>query len=103
FKTYNPAFTKLEIWFRFIFLLLTFLVACWLAHSLRKYAVYDWSIEQKWMSILLPFLLLYNDPVFPMTFLLESWVPAFLDALFQASFLCALLLFWLCIYHGLRQ
>ncbi|XP_069190431.1 transmembrane protein 181 isoform X4 [Procambarus clarkii] len=103
FKTYNPAFTKLEIWFRFIFLLLTFAVACWLAHSLRKYAVYDWSIEQKWMSVLLPLLLLYNDPVFPMTFLMASWVPALVDTVFQSTFLCALLLFWLCIYHGLRQ
>lgn len=26
-----------------------------------------------------------------------------LDALLQATFLCALLMFWLCIYHGLRQ
>lgn len=26
-----------------------------------------------------------------------------LDAILQATFLCALLLFWLCIYHGLRQ
>ncbi|XP_076039703.1 transmembrane protein 181 isoform X2 [Oratosquilla oratoria] len=103
FKTYNPTFTKLEIWFRFIFLLLTFAVACWFAHTLRKYAIYDWSIEQKWMSVLLPLLLLYDDPVFPMTFLMDSWVPAFLDVLFQASFLCALLLFWLCVYHGLRQ
>ncbi|XP_050689752.1 transmembrane protein 181-like isoform X2 [Eriocheir sinensis] len=103
FKTYNPNFTKLEIWLRFIFLLLAFIVACWLAHSLRKYALYDWSIEQKWMSILLPLLLLYNDPVFPMTFLVESWVPALVDTVFQATFLCSLLLFWLCIYHGLRQ
>lgn len=26
-----------------------------------------------------------------------------LDAVLQATFLCALLFFWLCIYHGLRQ
>ena len=26
-----------------------------------------------------------------------------IDALSQATFLCALLLFWLCVYHGLRQ
>jgi hypothetical protein len=55
------------------------------------------------MSVLLPLLLLYNDPIFPMMFLINSWLPGMLDALFQASFLCALLLFWLCVYHGLRQ
>lgn len=45
----------------------------------------------------------YIDPFFPMIFLVYSWFPGMLDALLQATFLCALLLFWLCIYHGLRQ
>ncbi|KAK7868529.1 hypothetical protein R5R35_004812 [Gryllus longicercus] len=103
FKSYNPAFTQIEIWFRFIFLLTTFIVTCWFGHSLRKYAVHDWSTEQKWMSVLLPLLLLYNDPIFPMMFIVNSWVSGMLDAVLQATFLCALLLFWLCIYHGLRQ
>lgn len=87
-----------------------------------------WSLEQRWMSILLPMLVLYNgtlnagqqrngdrsvylyfyllrvsDPLFPLTFLVDSWLPGALDALFQATFLCSLLLFWLCVYHGLRQ
>ena len=33
---------------------------CMFAHSLRKFSMRDWGIEQKWMSILLPLLLLYN-------------------------------------------
>lgn len=103
FKSYNPTFTQVEIWFRFVFLIWTFAVTCWFTHSLRRFAMHDWSIEQKWMSILLPLLLLYNDPVFPLTFLVNSWIPGMIDAVFQASFLCALLLFWLCIYHGIRQ
>ncbi|CAG9857632.1 unnamed protein product [Phyllotreta striolata] len=103
FKTYNPGFTQIEIWFRFFFLAFTFVVTCWYQHTLRKYAMYDWSIEQKWMSILLPMLMAYDNPVFPMSFLLNSWLPGMIDAIAQASFLCALLLFWLCIYHGLRQ
>ncbi|KAG0418573.1 hypothetical protein HPB47_004723 [Ixodes persulcatus] len=44
-----------------------------------------------------------DDPVFPMSLLVNSWVPGMLDAMFQATFLCALLLFWLCVYHGIRQ
>ncbi|XP_044262247.1 transmembrane protein 181 [Tribolium madens] len=103
FKTYNPAFTQIEIGFRFIFLSATFIVACWFACTLRKYPMYDWSIEQKWMSLLLPLLLGHNNPVFPMMFLVNSWIPGMIDAIAQATFLCALLLFWLCIYHGLRQ
>ncbi|KAM9234529.1 transmembrane protein 181 isoform 2-T2 [Dugong dugon] len=101
-KTYHPAFSQLEIWFRFVFVVLTFIVTCLFAHSLRKFSMRDWGIEQKWMSILLPLLLLYNDPFFPLSFLVNSWLPGMLDDLFQSLFLCALLLFWLCVYHGIR-
>uniref|UniRef100_A0A8D0XDZ1 Transmembrane protein 181 n=1 Tax=Sus scrofa TaxID=9823 RepID=A0A8D0XDZ1_PIG len=101
-KTYDPAFSQLEIWFRFVFVVLTFIVTCLFAHSLRKFSMRDWGIEQKWMSILLPLLLLYNDPFFPLSFLVNSWFPGMLDDLFQSVFLCALLLFWLCVYHGIR-
>ncbi|KAM8962677.1 transmembrane protein 181 [Lycaon pictus] len=101
-KTYDPAFSQLEIWFRFFFVVLTFIVTCLFAHSLRKFSMRDWGMEQKWMSILLPLLLLYNDPFFPLSFLVNSWFPGMLDDLFQSVFLCALLLFWLCVYHGIR-
>ncbi|OCT77958.1 transmembrane protein 181 isoform X1 [Xenopus laevis] len=101
-KAYNPTFSQVEIWFRFVFVVLTFVVTCLFAHSLRKFSMRDWGIEQKWMSLLLPLLLLYNDPFFPLTFLVNSWFPGMLDDLFQSIFLCALLLFWLCVYHGIR-
>ncbi|KAM7172448.1 transmembrane protein 181 isoform 5-T5 [Macrochelys suwanniensis] len=101
-KAYNPSFSQVEIWFRFVFVVLTFMVTCLFAHSLRKFSMRDWGIEQKWMSILLPLLLLYNDPFFPLSFLVNSWFPGMLDDLFQSVFLCALLLFWLCVYHGIR-
>ncbi|XP_065170507.1 transmembrane protein 181 [Atheta coriaria] len=103
FITYNPGFTQIEIWFRFIFLLATFIITCWFAHTLKRYAISDWSIEQKWMSLLLPMLLFYNNPIFPLMFLVNSWLPGMYDAMAQATFLAALLLFWLCVYHGLRQ
>lgn len=102
-KYYNADFTQVEIWFRFVFLVLTFMVTCMFAHSLRRFPLHEWSIEQKWMSLLLPLLLLYNDPLFPLNFLVDSWVPSMFDSVFQASFLCALLLFWLCAFHGIRQ
>nr|CAG4644664.1 EOG090X03I5 [Leptodora kindtii] len=103
FRSYNPSFTRLEIWFRFIFLILSICSAFYFYHCLRKYSLLHWSLEQRWMSILLPLLILYNDPLFPLSFLVDSWIPGSLDAMFQATFLSALLLFWLCVYHGLRQ
>ncbi|KAK6626786.1 hypothetical protein RUM44_009263 [Polyplax serrata] len=79
------------------------IVYCWFAHTLRRFPTQDWSIEQKWMSLLLPLLLLYNDPIFPLMFLVDSSFPGILDAIFQETFLAAILMFWLCAYHGLRQ
>lgn len=47
---------------------------CLFAHSLRKFSMRDWGIEQKWMSILLPLLLLYNGRPFGAVPLhTESW------------------------------
>ncbi|XP_066592166.1 transmembrane protein 181 [Prorops nasuta] len=103
FKHYNPAFTQIEIWLRFIFLFITFGIMCWFVHSLRKYSIQDWSIEQKWLFILLPLLILYDNPLFPLTFLVNSWIPDVINASFQTTFQCAILLFWLCAYHSLRQ
>ncbi|KAG7308119.1 hypothetical protein JYU34_006780 [Plutella xylostella] len=103
FKTYNPGFTQMETWFRFIFLITTFVISCWFAHSLRKYSTQDWAIEQKWLSILLPLLLLYNDPIFPLRLVSGSCFAPLMDTVFQTTFLACVLLSWLALYHGLRQ
>ncbi|XP_022126999.2 transmembrane protein 181 [Pieris rapae] len=103
FKTYNPGFTQMETWFRFIFLLTTFTVACWFAHTLRKYSTQDWAIEQKWLSILLPMLLLYNDPIYPLRLVSGGCFAPLIDSVFQTTFLACVMLSWLALYHGLRQ
>ncbi|XP_046848759.1 transmembrane protein 181-like isoform X2 [Xenia sp. Carnegie-2017] len=100
---YNVNFTEVEIWFRFVFVVLTFMIACIYVHSLRRFPFRDWSIEQRWISVLLPLLLLFNDPIFPLHFLVKSWVPGMFQSMFRATFLAAILLFWLCAFHGIRQ
>lgn len=60
-KTFNPAYTSLEISFRFIFLFFAFIVTCWFYHTLRKYPSSNWSIEQKFTFILLPSLILFDS------------------------------------------
>lgn len=100
-KTFNLEFTTYEIWFRFSLLILTFLVTSLFAHSLRKTRLHDWTIEQKWTCILLCLLLFYNDPIFPIKFIVTSWIPALVDSIVQVTFLSALLLFWLCVHHSL--
>ncbi|XP_017776659.1 PREDICTED: transmembrane protein 181 [Nicrophorus vespilloides] len=103
FVTYNPAFTQIEVWFRLIFLLSSFVIFVWYTHVMKKYEVCFWSIEQSWINVLLPTLLFYNNPSFPMMLLANSWLPGVMDAFSQITFLACLLLYWLSTYHGLRQ
>ncbi|PZC72294.1 hypothetical protein B5X24_HaOG211627 [Helicoverpa armigera] len=63
FKTYNPAFTQMETWFRFIFVMTSFFMTFWFAYMMRKYPMTDWSIEQRWIYILLPLLLTFNGSI----------------------------------------
>lgn len=43
------------------------------------------------------------DPIFPLVFLINSWIPGMFDVVFQTTFIATLMLFWLCLYHGIRQ
>lgn len=101
--TYNPAFTELEVVFRFLFFVLTFAVLIFFGGNLRKYPIQDWSMEQRWICMLLVLLIFYNNPLFPLTLTSSTLFAGILDAIFQSTFLFALLAFWLCTLHGLRQ
>jgi len=101
--TYNSHFTEFELWFRFIFLLLAFGSSVALCQSLRKYSVEEWSIEQKWIMVLLTAVLLYNNPLFPLILLVHSPLVNVIDDCFTVTFFCTLLMFWLCVYHGIRK
>ena len=69
---------------------------------MKKFSLRDWSIEQKWLFILLRSLLFFNNPLFALNVLIDSWVPHVLDAVFQSTFLALIMVFWLSIYHGVR-
>ncbi len=98
--TYNPEFTRMELWFRFFFLLSSLVVFMAFIFSMKDYPLGDWSIEQKWTLLLLPMLSCFNNPLFPLTVLSSGMVS---DVLMQSTFLFTLLLYWLCVCHGLRQ
>ncbi|XP_035439083.1 transmembrane protein 181 [Spodoptera frugiperda] len=103
FKTYNPAFTQMETWFRFIFVMTSFFMTFWFAYMMRKYPMSDWSIEQRWIYILLPSLLTFNDPLYPLRFFPGAIMAPLIGNFFQTTFLAAVMLSWLSQYHGLRQ
>lgn len=103
FQSINSSFTTLSIWFRFFFVLISFIVMCSFTHSLYRFPFIDWSLEQKWTSLLLVLLLVTDNPFYPMQFLFESSFPRLMEVFFQCSLQSALLLYWLCFFHGIRQ
>lgn len=103
FRSINSSFTTLSIWFRFFFLLISFVVMCWFTHSLYRFPFIDWSLEQKWTSLLLVLLLVTDNPFYPMQFLFGSSLPRLMEVFFQCSLQSSLLLYWLCFFHGIRQ
>ncbi|CAG2108866.1 unnamed protein product [Medioppia subpectinata] len=103
FQSINTSFTTLSIWFRFFFLLIAFCVMFWFTHSLYRFPFIDWSLEQKWTALLLVLLLVTDNPFYSMQFLFGSALPRLMEIVFQSSLMCALMLFWLCFFHGIRQ
>ena len=83
--TYNPDFTRMELWFRLFFVATTAVIGMlFLVGGMKNFVNLDeWSIEQKWVAILLPLLLAFDDPLFPMTLTSSNLFPAVVDAVFQ--------------------
>ena len=52
-------------------------------YSLRKFHLEDWSFEQKWVGILLPLLLAFDNPMFAYTLFTSNPLPGALDAIGQ--------------------
>lgn len=102
-KSYSSDFTQMEMSFRIMYVVTTVFSTLWFCNSLRKYVISDWSYEQKWSVILLIFLLFYNGPAYSLTTIVDHWLIGFIDGVSQVTFLAALALFNLCIYHALRQ
>ena len=102
FAVNNANFTQFELWFRFFFLVTTVVVIIVYAVKLRGFEWKDWAIEQRWVAFLLFGLLGYNNPLFPLTVLLDGTFWPFLDQVMLASFLVLLMFFWIIMFDGIR-
>eukprot|EP01129_Flabellula_baltica_P008653 TRINITY_DN3463_c0_g1_i1.p1 TRINITY_DN3463_c0_g1~~TRINITY_DN3463_c0_g1_i1.p1 ORF type:complete len:458 (-),score=79.90 TRINITY_DN3463_c0_g1_i1:26-1399(-) len=98
----NDNFTLFELWFRFVFLLITFAIIITFSLKLRGYHWDFWVLEQKWTAVILFGLLAFNNPLFPLQVLVQGWIPPFLDIFFMVSMLFLMLLFILVVTDGVR-
>lgn len=103
FEYYDEDFTLFELWFRFTFLILTFVVIIVFAHKLRQYRWTDWQVEQKWTAFILFGLMAANNPFFALELIFEGWFPVFLDQVMLVTFVSMLFLFWLVMFDGVRK
>lgn len=99
---FNPDFSLFTLWFRFVFLFVTFIYIVVFTIKMRGFDWKDWTIEQKWCGVLLFALLGYNNPFYATIILAQNAFPVFLDQLLLASFLVLLMLFWLVMFDGIR-
>jgi hypothetical protein len=98
----NHAYTRFELWFRFVFLIITFIVIVIFAHRLRLNSFLYWEVEQKWTMVILFGLLLYNNPFYPLELIVEHWFPIFVNRVLYGTFIVILLLFWLVMLDAFR-
>ena len=99
----NDQFTFLEVFFRFGTLLFSCTVTALYIWRMRRFHRADWSYEQKWTAFLLFLLIGFNNPIFPVSVMTDSAAPLFIDSLLQTTFVAGLLLYWICLFHGMRR
>ncbi|CAH8541943.1 unnamed protein product [Schistosoma turkestanicum] len=99
---YTTEFTYMELVVKFMLFVISELITIWFYIRMKKFNLNCWTIEQHCLAMLLPLLILYNNPLYPLRYLTINWFPSCLDYLFQITFVAVLLFVWLCIYHGIR-
>eukprot|EP00640_Fibrocapsa_japonica_P001900 CAMPEP_0113937038 /NCGR_PEP_ID=MMETSP1339-20121228/3746_1 /TAXON_ID=94617 /ORGANISM="Fibrocapsa japonica" /LENGTH=441 /DNA_ID=CAMNT_0000939653 /DNA_START=105 /DNA_END=1430 /DNA_ORIENTATION=- /assembly_acc=CAM_ASM_000762 len=105
----NADYTAFEMGWGYLFMIITTVVAlmpvwgyywqlCWRLGSWK-----EWSMQQRWVAVLLPMLWFFNDPFFAGQ-VVEA--PAHglpeLNIFFIATFVAVLLLYWLCLMDQIR-
>lgn len=99
----HPQFARLEMGFRLTYLFISLLFTAYFIFELRKVPITEWSWEQRSILVMFVGLLCYNDPFFPFTFAVSGWFFPFMSALFEVTFSCILLLFWLLMMDKIRK
>ncbi|KAL0491446.1 8 TM domain-containing transmembrane protein [Acrasis kona] len=97
-ETTNSNYTTFEMTLRSIFTIMSVIVT--LYYSLMLFRMQTWSyckVEQKWIMVLLPSLIMFNNPLFLVN---DVYLFTLIDIVFQSSCVCLLLLFVLIMSHS---
>ncbi|KAJ3429174.1 transmembrane protein [Anaeramoeba flamelloides] len=98
----NKSMTYFELIFRYFFVILSIGWICYITNKTHGISFRTFSLEQKWSYILLYFLLLFNNPIWPTILISDHSIVQVFDGIFVVTFIIALFAFWISIIDGLR-
>jgi hypothetical protein len=95
-------YTIMSIILRCIFIIFSVVFTMmYLIALIRQQQVLMWQSEQKFIAILLPLTVLYNNPIFFFQFLIVDWVFSFINSMFIITFFTFLMLSVLVMTHSI--
>lgn len=103
YQWYDPDFTKEKMLLRVTFVVLSLAAGFVFYVRARLFLFSTWSFDQKLMLPLFVALILYNDPLYPLVYLVPGSSFVFVDTLFQVLWQCVLVLYWLVEFDYIRQ
>ncbi len=99
----NFTWTKYQIVFKTVFFVISLAFAIYYSLQLRKVKRRLRSYEQTWVRWLSIVLVFYNNPLYFLNFVSPRKYCAWIDILFQTTFVAVLLLFWLITFDAITK
>ena len=102
-QTANIDYNNLRLGFHLTFLTIVVVSLCVYLFIMRNKTWDQWTFEQKASMALMLALVGYNDPFFPLKFLVDSAVFPILGAILESAFQITVLLFWIFFLDRYRR
>ncbi|CAD8178757.1 unnamed protein product [Paramecium octaurelia] len=97
--TVDPRYSNSVLAVRYTFFAFSLLTLALFGFRIKKLALQNWVIEQKFVVVLSFLLPWFNDPLYAATLLAPNRVTAVIGVIFFSNFICCLFLYWLVLYH----
>lgn len=98
----NWSYSFYELCFRYFFIFITiFISLIYLIYTRMKQLFHEWHLEQRWILILLIFLIFFNNPFYIFQFISYTSLFPFLNISFKVTYICLLLLILLMNTHSI--
>ncbi|KAJ6245451.1 transmembrane protein [Anaeramoeba flamelloides] len=91
----NKSMTIFQLYFRYSFVILNCIIITYFVRRIHGMAFKELNYEQKWLSICLCGLILFNNPLWGLKILINNWFPTLCEIVFKKIFIIIIFGFWL--------